>query len=126
MAVDGLQSVGVAEDHVVTISFGLIVGEAHFAFESGVDCVVRTDVKVDTFVHATETGAVAIVGVDLAGNGNVISRHVDHFAVGHFRFAEGVDTLAVPSFGVDVELRLDVVDQVDKRALFYEADFVVG
>ena len=44
--------------------------------------------------------------------------------VRNIRFAERIYTLAVPSLGVDVGFRFDVVDKVNERILFDQTNLV--
>ena len=83
VAVDGLKTVGMAQDHVVAISARLVVGETHLAVECGVDCVVRSDLKVDALVHSAELCAITVVGGHSAGARHMVAGHVDYLRIGH-------------------------------------------
>ncbi len=78
VTVDGFETVGVTDDDIIAISFGLIVGQTHLAVESGVDSVVATDSEVDAFVHAAEASSVTVIGSDLTGAGHGESGDVDN------------------------------------------------
>ena len=61
VSVDSLKSVGMADNDIISISSCLIICETHFAAESGVYCVVAPYRKVNSFVHSSESGAIAVV-----------------------------------------------------------------
>lgn len=125
VTVYSLQAVGVAHDDIVAIAACLVVGEAYFAVEGCADGVVATDAKVDTFVHTSEFRAVAIAG----GHGTLVGHRktgdIDHHAVGHILLAKRIYTLRIPTLGIDIELRLDIIDEVDKCIFVYKADLVL-
>ena len=118
MAVDGLEAVGVAEDHVVSVALTLKVGEAHAAAESSVDGVAGAELQIHALVLAAETRTVAVRRGDISRAGHGEVAHVDILEVGHCHAGVGVDAARVPSLGVDIELRfLLVFEEVVEKIL---------
>ena len=78
VTINGFESVRVTNDHIVTITLGLVVCQSDLAVESGVDGVVAADCEVNTFVHTAETSTISVVGCDSAGTRHMISGHVNH------------------------------------------------
>ena len=126
VAVNSLKAVGVTQDHIIAIAFSLIISETNFSVKGSPDCIFHPDAYVDTLVHTAELGTVAVIGGNLTAMRNAISRNVDHFAVGNVLLFEWVNAFGVPAFGVDVELRLNIIDQVDVGVLFNQFDLVLG
>ena len=126
VSIDSLQAVRMADDHVISVSFGLIIGETNLAIESGADSIVHFQTDVDTLMHSAEAGAIAIRRCDLAHVRHVITGHVDDGGIWHIRLLERVNASRIPPLGIDVDLRLIFLDKVDKRRLVDEFDLLLG
>ena len=112
VTVNSLESVGVAYNDVVAVSFSLIISETHLAVESGIDSVIGADTDIHTLVHSSETGTVAVIGSDFAFMRHCVTGNVDHLGRGDVSFLKGVYAFAVPSFSKDINFRLKVVVEV--------------
>ena len=58
--------------------------------------------------------------------GDAIVSDVDYGGVGHIRLLEGIYAAGVPALGIDIELRLEVVDKVEEGGFLYQADLIFG
>lgn len=69
MAVDGFHTVIVANHYVVAVALTLVFAEANFAVESYAYSIAYFEGEVNAFVYSAESGTVAVVGGDVAGDG---------------------------------------------------------
>ena len=97
MSVDGFQTVGVSQHNVVAVASGVVACHAHFAVEGRHNGVARVHLHVDTLVHASEGGAVAVVrGHGARGRRHAEAPQVDAEAVGHLARGVRVGTVRNP------------------------------
>ena len=127
VAIDGLEAIGVAHDHVEAIASALKAGEAHTAGECGTHGVADGGAQVDTLVGAAELGAVAVRrGDHTTLDGHAEVAHVDALGAGHVAVFVRIDQVALPALGVDVGLGLFVLIEVLCVFLsLFEADALV-
>lgn len=110
VAIDGLEAVLMAHNHVEAETVALKLGEPHLAVKGGAHCVAHGRAQVHTLVVAAETRTVAVVARDVvAVDWHTVARDVDYLARGHVALLEGVHQTAIPSLGVDIGLGLLIV-----------------
>ena len=119
VAIDGFEIVIVSGDDIIAIPAGFVVGDSDSAIESGADCVTDVYVKVDAFVHAAETFAVAVGRSQIAGVGHRKVSDIDFGALRHLDTGIAVDSTAAPAHFVEVFFGFDfffIVEVVDRAS----------
>ena len=109
MAVDGLKAVRMTENHIISIALALEVSETHAAAESSVNGIAGLQLEVDAFMLAAEARTIAVGRCYVAGTGHCELAYVDYLGVGHGHTCVGVDALAFPALGIDVEFGLGLL-----------------
>ena len=120
VSIDGFESVGVTDDHVVTIALALIGHHPHLAVKDGADGVAHIDLDVGAVVVAAERTAVAVVGGhEAAVAGHAEATQVDAELPGHGH-AVGTASPVVPG-GVQVTAGvLQIIEEGARGGIFLE------
>ena len=102
MAIDGFESVVVADNHVLAVAPTLVAGEPYFTREGSPYGIADVQGQVNPPVHAAATPAV--VRSDVADDGHAVFRYVDGFCFGQLlnRNFVGVYPGLIPVVAVDV------------------------
>ena len=104
MAVDGFQSVRMADNEVIAVAAAFVIADAHFPVEGGADGIALIDYEVDAHVHPAAARAIFRGYPNHRINredegGAIYQAGVWEF---HFFFAsEGVDPAGVPIRAVE-------------------------
>ena len=91
VAVNCLQPIGVAHNHVVTVSVTLEVGKPDASVKCGADSVACLELEVNAFMYTFEPGTVSIGRSDVSRGGHSEVAHVNHFSVRNFHSGISVD-----------------------------------
>ena len=106
MAVVGFKAVGVAQNHKITISAGVVFGISHLALKRRIDRLTRNKTDVDTLVHTPTAWAVARRYPAEHGCGVVIERadklHLHTFGnVANLHILIGKNIIHNPMLAID-------------------------
>ena len=66
VTVEGLQTIGVTDHHVLTIASAIDVDQSYATGEGGADGVAAIEVNVHAVVHTTEATTIAVAAIDAA------------------------------------------------------------